>query len=127
VGFFQNLSDGRLFGGSKPNFQPHPDDAAAAAREGLPDGNLRDLLEVLCQLSRDHAVDWEFSHDYDPGPIGFIRGGVCETRLRHQVEAFADLGDVLTDVRAESDHPGDEEGDDDDEGPRILPFRPRTD
>src|SRR5262249_55843343 len=76
VGFFADQEDGRLLGGSKPNFLPHPDDAAAAARESLTDGTVRDVIEVLCQLSRDHGVDWELSHDYDPGPIGFIRGGV---------------------------------------------------
>ena len=141
VGFFPDQKDGRLFGGSKPNFQPHPDDVAAAAREGLPDGTVRDMIEVLCTLSRDFGVDWEFSHDHDPGPIGFIRGGVCEQRLREQVEAFGDLGGILREMmgdfetpsgRAPSSPSGTSERDSDDEpdddaGPSVLPFRPKGD
>ena|SRR2546422_1760043 len=94
--------DGHLLGFSKPNFQPHPDDAASAAREGLPDGTARDMLDVLCRLSRDHGVDWEISHDHSDGPIGFIRRGVCDQPVLDQVEAFADLGDILGDLGAEA-------------------------
>ncbi len=127
VGFFADQEDGRLLGGSKPNFLPHPDDAAAAAREALPDGTARDVVEILCQLSRDHGVDWEFHHDYDPGPIGFIRGGACEPRLLDQIDAFADLGDILGDLTAgpEGAANGRDDGDEEEGGPRILPFQPR--
>src|SRR5947199_172826 len=59
VHFFPGVEAGHLLGGSKPNFEPHPDDAAASAGEGLPDGTVRDVLDVLCRLSRDHAIDWE--------------------------------------------------------------------
>jgi hypothetical protein len=93
IHFFAGQEDGHLFGGSKPNFQPHPDDAAAAAREGLPDGTARDLLDILGLLSRDHAVDWDLSHDH--GPVGYIRGGVCDQHVLDQIEALADLGDIL--------------------------------
>jgi hypothetical protein len=95
VNFVADPDDGRLFGGSKPNFMPHPDDAASAASQGLPDGTTRDLLDVLCQLSRDHGVDWEISHDYSNGPIGHIRAGTCDDAVRAQVEALGDLGDIL--------------------------------
>jgi hypothetical protein len=95
VGFFPRGQDGHLLGGSKPNFLPHPDDVASAAREGLPDGTTRDMLDVLCRLSRDHNVDWEISHDYSNGPIGYVRSGVCGGEVLSQVEAFADLGDIL--------------------------------
>jgi hypothetical protein len=127
VHFFADQEGGRLLGGSKPNFQPHPDDVASAAREGLPDGTVRDMIEVLCRLSKDHGVDWELSHDYDPGPVGFIRGGVCDPRLLEQMEALADLSDMfLNEMTEEPKAPGGEDaGDDDDDGPSILPFRPR--
>jgi hypothetical protein len=136
VGFFPDQEDGHLFGGSKPNFQPHPDDAASAAKEGLPDGTVNDLLDILCQLSSEFDVDWEFSHDHDAGPIGHVRGGVCEPRLRDQMEAFGDLGNILqelmddTDLESEDFSPPetfDDEPDDDDDdpGPAILKFRPR--
>jgi hypothetical protein len=137
VGFFAGQADGHLFGRSKPNFQPHPDDAASAARSGLPDGTTRDLLDVLCRLSRKHRIDWEVSHDYSDGPVGYIRGGVCDDAVWAQIEALADLGDVLGDLTGDSETraagsppfaSGDGEGDldgDEDNGPSILPFRPK--
>jgi hypothetical protein len=138
VGFFQDQKDGRLFGGSKPNFQPHPDDVAAAAREALPDGTVRDLIEILCRLSTDYEVDWEFSHDHDPGPIGFIRSGVCEPGVREQLEGIGDLGSILQEMMddlephsrrdASPSRAGEyesDESDDDDTGPSVLPFCPK--
>jgi hypothetical protein len=137
VGFFPGRADGHLFGRSKPNFQPHPDDAASAARSGLPDGTTRDLLDVLCQLSRAHRIDWEVSHDYSGGPVGYIRRGVCEPEALTQLEAFADLADVLGGLAADpgtqpggsspaASRGGDEDGDaDDGDGPHILPYRPK--
>ena len=95
---FASTEDGHLLGGSKPNFMPHPDDAAAAAREGLPDGTTRDMIDILCRLSRDHGVDWEISHDDSGGPIGYIRGGVCDADALARIEAFDDLGDILREL-----------------------------
>lgn len=95
VHFFPESKDGHLLGGSKPNFQPHPDDVASAAREGLPDGTTLDMLDVLCQLSRNHGIDWEISHDHSDGPVGYIRSGVCDKDVVSQVEAFAEVGDIL--------------------------------
>jgi hypothetical protein len=140
VGFFTEREDGRLCGGSKPNFLPHPDDVASAAREALPDGTVLDMLEILCQLSRDHAVDWEFSHDHDPGPIGFIRGGVCEEGLLGQIEAIGELADIMSELTEEAEgqpdgfgssapgtpERGQDQEEEDDDGPPILPFSPRN-
>jgi hypothetical protein len=95
--FFARLDDGHLAGSSKPNFQPHPDDAAEAAKSGLPDGTSLDVLEILRLLSRDHGVDWELSHDYSDGPIGFIRAGITDPEVANQLTAFADLGDIIAD------------------------------
>mgnify|MGYP001029230339 CR=1 FL=1 len=99
VHFFPD-HDGHLTGGSKPNFTPHPDDAASAARSGLPDGTTRDLLDVLCQLGRAHGIDWALSHDHDPD-IGEIRGGVCDESVLAQIEAFVALGEVLGELGLE--------------------------
>jgi hypothetical protein len=88
---------GHLSGFSKPNFLPHPDDVASAASEGLLDGTLRDLVAILCRLSIDHGVEWEISQDEAPGPIGFIRDGVADEEMLEEIEALADLGDVLSD------------------------------
>lgn len=132
VHFFPDQSDDHLFGASKPNFQPHPDDAASAAKSGLPNGTTRDLLDVLCRLSRDHGVDWEIGHDHSNGPVGRIWGGVCDAAVLAQIDAFADLGDLLGGLEddleiPENGHPpsappGDEW---DEDGPSILPFKPR--
>ena len=113
IRFYAGQPDGHLFGGSKPNFQPHPDDDVAAAREGLPDGTMRDLLNVLCQLSREHGVDWEISHDHSGGPIGHIRTGVCDPEVLSQINALADLGNILAgelDGLEDEDIPEDEGG-----------------
>ena len=97
VCFFSN-DDGHLAGGSKPNFQPHLDDKAAAAREGLPDGTPRDVLALLSLFSRDYGIDWEISHDHSGGPLGYIRGGRSDPDVLFQIEAFADLGDILDEL-----------------------------
>lgn len=96
--WFHSDDDGYLVGSSKPNPLPHPDDAASAALEGLPDGTTRDLVNVLSQISRDHGVDWEISHDASDGSVGYIRDGACAGQVLKQVELFAELGDILAEL-----------------------------
>jgi len=86
--------DGHLIGFSKPNVQPHPDDAAAAERAGVPDGTLRDAVDVLCRLSREHGIDWRIGHDYVP-ELGLIRAGACDASVMEQVETLADVCQTL--------------------------------
>ncbi|MGN6545981.1 MAG: hypothetical protein ACTHK7_13085 [Aureliella sp.] len=88
-------SGGMLIGASKPNFMPHPDDVASAKREGLPDGTLNDLLDILCELSHRFDVDWQISHDHSDGPLGYIRNGVCDEEVRVQCDAFTELAQEL--------------------------------
>jgi hypothetical protein len=85
------FDDGHLLGVSKPNFTPHPDDIASAEMEGLPDGTVNVLLDLLCKTSALFAVDWEISHDYSDGPLGYIRNGVCDSNVRMQCETFSQL------------------------------------
>jgi hypothetical protein len=136
VGFSINDEDGRLRGFSKPSFHPHPDDAASAAQEGLPDGTVRDLLDVLCRLSREHGIDWEISDDYSDGPLGYIRAGMCDVDVQTQIEALADVAEELGSLSddeffgrdmADSFGRSMDDASDDDEGPSILPFRPVRD
>jgi hypothetical protein len=119
---------------ANPNFQPHPDDVASAGREGLPDGTVLDMLEVLRQLSCDHGVDWELSHDYSAGPLGFIRGGACDPKLFDQMEGIAGMSEMMGEL--DDDIEGDPVAfpllstgqflnDEDDDLPAILPFRPK--
>jgi hypothetical protein len=139
VGFFELANQGKLWGASKPNFFPHPDDVASTAKEGLPDGTVTTLLDILCQLSRDYRVDWRLSHELDPRPLGFIRGGECSSGLTDAIDGFEQLvagmqnlgrGYAEVDVSnagdsnavAEENHDNDE---DDGINPHILKFRPK--
>ena len=90
--FFPDLEDGKLFGGSKPNFRPHPDDKRAAESSGLPDGKPTDLLDILARISREHEIDWELMHDY--GPVGSICSGIVDPQALAQIEAIAELGEI---------------------------------
>jgi hypothetical protein len=101
VHFFSRSDDGHLSGCSKPNFRPHPHDVASANGEGLPDGTARDLLDVLCHLSREHGIAWEISHDHSGGPVGLIRDGQCDGDVLSRLEAFADLADYLGNLSEE--------------------------
>ncbi|WP_199186902.1 hypothetical protein [Blastopirellula marina] len=97
ISFFET-TDGHLKGGSKPNFSPHPNDVDSFKSQSLPDGTMLDALDVLCELSRKHKVNWEFSHDHDEGPIGFIIKGECDQNLLAQVEALDQLATMIADV-----------------------------
>ncbi len=120
--------DSHLHGSSKPNFHPHFEDVVSAANERLPDGTVRNLLEVLCRISREHSIDWEISHDYSDGPIGYIRAGVCDADVQTQIEIFADVAEELSNLRDDKFFDRDmNDEDEDDEGPSILPFRPKSD
>jgi hypothetical protein len=111
---------------------PHPDDVASAAEEGLPDGTTRDLLDILCQLSREHRIDWEISDDCSGGPIGYIRKGIADEPIVVQMEAFADLisegpmaeFETKSCIFPPSATPAEEEMNADDDEPPNLPFRP---
>ena len=101
VAFFPGPHEGKLVGGSKPNFSPGPADKDASARLSLPDGTAIDVVTILAQLSAAHAVDWELTHDF--GAFGFIRSGSVDANLLSQVEAFSGLGDALGDALGELD------------------------
>ena len=95
--FLSAHHDGYMTGRSKPNFMPHPDDVDSAESEGLRDGTIGDVLDVLCGLSRDFNVDWEVSHDYSDGPIGFIRDGQADREVVEQIEALPGVDDIIGD------------------------------
>jgi hypothetical protein len=114
-----------LQGGVKPNFNPHPDDIDSAKAEKLPDGTLRDAIEILCELSRRFKVDWQFGHDHDPGPIGFIRNGEADRRLLIQIDGIEEMSNFFAELSPE-DWGIDERTDANQryasDGPRILRF-----
>lgn len=87
--------DGRLQGGSKPNFHPHPEDVAAAAAMCGPRGSVETLLEVLCQVSKECGIDWELSHDRSGGPTGRVAGGVADPAAVAMVDEVAAMADAV--------------------------------
>ncbi|MFI4874660.1 MAG: hypothetical protein ACIALR_04955 [Blastopirellula sp. JB062] len=95
---FDETSDGHMQGGCKPNFSPHPQDVDSFEKQDLPDGTLHDALDVLCELSREHQIDWSFSHDHDQGPIGFIVDGKCDDNLLAQIETLDELVTMISGV-----------------------------
>ena len=103
VHFFFDDGEGHLLGGSKPNFMPHPDDVASAAKQELPDGTTRDMLEILCQLSREHGVAWEITHDHSDGVVGYIREGICDDEVLAQIDAFSELADMMGELELGED------------------------
>jgi hypothetical protein len=131
--FMAGQGDCHLEGGSKPNFSPHPDDVAEAESEGLPDGTIMDALDVLCELSHEFGVDWEFCHDHDPGPIGFIRDGEADDRLQDEIESICIMAETFarqSEAAAPLNlrpfrRPLSQDDEDDDDGPKILKFSPR--
>jgi hypothetical protein len=52
---------------------------------------------------RAYRVDWEISHDHSGDPVGFVRGGESDEEVLSQMEAFADLGDILRDLGQDED------------------------
>lgn len=122
VAFFGVDDDGHLMGACKPNFMPHPDDAAAAELQDLPDGTVRDALDILCRLSRDHGVDWEIGHDDSDGPIGLICSGQADPDVVTQIEAFGSLAEILGEYDFDEFLNG--PADDDDDGPGGRLFDP---
>lgn len=126
VAFFGADEDGHLSGGSKPNFMPHPDDAASAKREGLPDGTIHDVIEILCDISKSYGVDWEIGQDDYDGPVGFIRNGVADPAVLRQIEGFMDLCDALSDFGPWSAE-DDSSRDDGEDGPPIIRLWPGGD
>ena len=129
--------DGYLSGQSKPTFFPAEVESEAVHIDGMPDGTVLSLAEVLCVLSREHGVDWSIGHDYEPEPIGQISNGVAGEDLIEQLETFGSIGDLLDDsldsfdgenpdtwsANSNNDVESAAQGEDhDDEGPRLLKF-----
>lgn len=125
--FFQDDEKG-LWGAAKPNFMPHPCDIASARTEELPDGTVRDLLDILCAASREHGVDWIIGHDHD-GEVGRICDGVCDAKVLDTIEAFAELSQMFLDealgeMGIDVDDPTEEF---DDDSPPKRPSHPDQD
>jgi hypothetical protein len=107
----------------------------------LPPAVLMTVIEVLCQLSANHDVDWVFGHDYEVGPVGRICDGIAEADLIEEIETLDSIGDLIDDIDRDECGADDNwvefglrdyhaaspvEDETDDDGPRLLKF-PGTD
>lgn len=107
----------------------------------LPPAVLMTVIEVLCDLSANHDVDWVIGHDYEMGPVGRICDGIADADLIEEIETLDSIGDLIEDIdrdecEADDDWRGFElrdyhaappvEDETDDDGPRLLKF-PGTD
>ena len=50
---------------------------------------IHDLIDTLCQISRDHQVNWEVGHDGHEGPAGYIRSGLAEDKLVTEIDRLS--------------------------------------
>ena len=97
-GFFGNDGQtGPLIGGSKPNFMPQPTEYLNPENE-LPDGTIQDVVDILCKLSTEYSVDWQFNHDHEEAAVGFIRNGVADEALTNEITGIAGIGSVVADA-----------------------------
>lgn len=85
--------ENRLFGASKLNLMPAPEDKADAENYDTDRNDLEFLLDKLCDLSERFHVDWTIQ--IEDGEIGLIVNGVCDPGVRDAVEAMAGLTDEL--------------------------------
>lgn len=89
--------ENQLFGASKLNLMPHPDEKAEAeANYNSEQNDLTFLLNKLEELSKRFGVAWVIQ--LEGSPIGSIENGVCEPAVRDAIEAMADLADEFGDL-----------------------------
>ena len=63
----------------------------------LPDGTIQDVVDILCKLSTEYSVDWQFNHDHEEAAVGFIRNGVADEALTNEITGIAGIGSVVAD------------------------------
>lgn len=89
--------ENQLFGASKLNLMPDPDEKAEAEANYHSDKNdLEFLLDKLAEISERFSIDWAIQ--IEGSPIGSIENGVCEPDVREAVEAMADIAGQLGDL-----------------------------
>ncbi len=117
-------TDGHVSGSSRMNSMPEEAEVDSATADRLPEGTITTFVEVLCQLSQTHGVDWDICDDYEPDSIGCIRDGIAEAKLLEQLEMLSRLGELLEESDEEEEI-GEHQEDDrgwEEEGPILLKF-----
>jgi hypothetical protein len=80
-------ADGHLSGSSKPSLKPHQSPLIPDLETRV--ATVRDMIDALCQISRDHQIDWEIGHDYHDGPVGYIRSGLADDKLVAEIDRLS--------------------------------------
>ena len=120
----EQRTDGILAGSSVTSFVVDAEFLAADASLDSA-GDIARLIDVLCELSRCHEVDWEIEHDYEPEVVGCIREGIADIELIEELETIQTIGEMLGDFdehELETDHMIEVPDAEDYEGPRLLKF-----
>ena len=118
--------DGYLAGSIEPIFPGDEEPAFGEASEASGDGSLMVAIEILSELSRHHAVDWDLVHDYETESIGQIIEGTPEPELLDELESVISIGNMFGDFIDEDgewddSHPDNPKWDDADANWRITP------
>ena len=86
-------TDGMLIGSSETTFAIDLDgDLTAEDTIGI-----ASLIDVLCELSRCHQVDWCIEHDYEDEPIGCVREGIADVAVIEELSTICTIGEMLGD------------------------------
>ena len=87
--FFDDVPgyENRLFGSSKLNMMPHPDDCAAQNDRSTECNDLEFLLNQLCNYSKKFQVNWVVQ--VEGSELGVIENGTAEKSLMEAVRAMA--------------------------------------
>lgn len=86
--------ENRLFGASKLNLMPDPDEKAEAEANYDPEKNdLEFLLDKLAEISQRFDVNWEIQ--IEGSPVGSIENGVCDDEVREAIELMSNLSGNL--------------------------------
>ncbi|MDB5313466.1 MAG: hypothetical protein JWO38_7668 [Gemmataceae bacterium] len=93
IHFFDAENGGILFGGSKLNLHPWPDEFRAAAAEPHDRNDLEALLDALTDWSARFGLTWDL--DIDGAPLGRIERGNCPPELTGALQAMADVAAEL--------------------------------
>lgn len=84
---FDAYAEGHLSGCSKLSLKPQQEYAIPGVETRIV--TIRDLIDALCQISRDHQIDWEIGHDYHDGPVGYIRSGLADDKLVAEIDRLS--------------------------------------
>ena len=91
---FDHNSDGHLSGVVEPFYAEESTELLDDLTESG-EGCLMVVINILSELSPELAVDWEFTHDYEPDVFGRIIEGNLEPELMDELESVISIGGMF--------------------------------